>query len=229
MLIEIVAYEYMDVIRKVWRKTLEIFFPVICISCSKYLPPEENENLLCQECFNSIEILEEDPKTQVHSIGLYSSKPLRDLIHGLKFKRFTRAIDQIGDLVEKYLEKNPHSVLKTCNLVTFIPLHPMREKHRGFNQAELIAKVLENHLNTPLQPLLKRARQTKEQYSIKDFSTRAKNVQGCFKLLGNTSLDRKILLVDDVYTSGSTATEAIQMLRTVNSESIIVFVLARTR
>ena len=55
--IEIVAYEYMDVIRKVWRKTLEIFFPAICVSCSGYLGEGEVDNLLCNRCFDSIEIL----------------------------------------------------------------------------------------------------------------------------------------------------------------------------
>src|SRR3989344_1657628 len=129
--IEIVAYEYMGAIQKVWQKISEIFFPLICISCSKYLPQEESENLLCFECFNAIEILEETPDTQVNAIGLYSSKPLRDLIHGLKFKRYTRAMHQVDELIDKYLEKNPNTILRTCNLITFIPLHIKREKNRG--------------------------------------------------------------------------------------------------
>ena len=219
----------MSLIRVVWSKILEILFPRICISCSRYLSQNEGENLLCDACFDSIEILEEVPGARVHSVGLYSSKPLRDLIHGLKFKRYIKAMSQIEKLIHKYFEKNPNSVLKQCDLITFIPLHPERQRKRGFNQAELIARVSENYSHISVQPLLKRINSTQEQSSIKGFPNRAENVRGCFELLVNTPVNQKILLVDDVYTSGSTATEAVRVLRAGNPQSIIVFVLAEVR
>ena len=230
MLIEIVAYEYMDFIRKVWRKTLEIFFPAICISCSKNLSPTEDNNLLCKECFDSIEILEEDRKTRVHSIGVYSSKPLRDLIHALKFKRYLRAMAQIGELIDKYLEKNPDSLLKTCDLITFIPLHPRREKNRGFNQADLIAKTLGNKLDVEVKTTLRRVRDTKEQSLIKDPRKRLKNIKGCFVVKDTITLrEKRIILVDDVHTSGATINEAVETLHQAGVEKVRVFVLARAK
>ena len=227
MLIEIVAYEYMDFIRKVWRKTLEIFFPAICISCSKNLSPTEDNNLLCKECFDSIEILEEDRKTRVHSIGVYSSKPLRDLIHALKFKRYLRAMAQIGELIDKYLEKNPNSMLRKCDLITFIPLHPQRQRVRGFNQAGLIAKVLGDQLDIEVLPTLKKVKNIKEQSLIKDYRLRDNNVRGCFGLINSIANNKKIILVDDVYTSGATIDEATLTLFKNKVGEVKVFVLVK--
>ena len=218
----------MLVIHKVWQKILGMLFPTICISCLGYLRTEESEKMLCGKCFDSIEILEEIPEAQVHAVGLYSSKPLRDLIHGLKFKRYIKAMDQIEELIQRYIEKNPNSILKKYDLITFIPLHPARQRVRGFNQAELIAKVLGDKLNIEVLPTLKKVKNIKEQSLIKDYELRANNVTGCFELINPILNNKKIILVDDVYTSGATTMEALRVLNAAENDEITIFVLAKT-
>lgn len=217
----------MDLIQTIWLKILELLYPQICISCSQYLLPDEREKLLCNKCFDYIEILKENHLEYVHSISLYNSKPLRDLIHGLKFKRYANAMGQIEELIQKYLDKNPNSILKTYDLITFIPMHPKRQRVRGFNQAELIAKALGKRLGIKVLPILKKVKDIKEQSLIRDVGLREKNVRGCFELMDSVSRNIKIILVDDVYTSGATIKEAAIMLGQTNEREISIFALAK--
>lgn len=122
-------------------------------------------------------------------------------------------------------------------ILTFIPLFRLKENTRGYNQSELIASAISKIIKEktgreiPIQKILKRNRNTKTQTEIKDYATRAENIKNCFSLIQNLDFkiqNSHIVLVDDVFTSGSTMKEAIKTLRQNGFKNIIGFVVLKT-
>lgn len=113
-------------------------------------------------------------------------------------------------------------------LVAPIPLHPKKERQRGFNQSKLIAEFLTDKLNLEFCDALKRIKNTEPQAKIKDPEKRMKNINGCFEIKNPEKIQGKnILLVDDVFTSGSTISEAVKILKINGASKIIAVVLAK--
>jgi ComF family protein len=112
-----------------------------------------------------------------------------------------------------------------------IPLHPKKERERGFNQSLLIAEALRDFLSgsPPLiSQILVRVKNTKAQAEIKDSDKRKENVRSCFAVKNPSEIKGKnIILIDDVFTSGATANEAVRTLKTAGARRILVLVLAK--
>ncbi|MDP3014862.1 MAG: phosphoribosyltransferase family protein [bacterium] len=114
-------------------------------------------------------------------------------------------------------------------LIVPIPLHPGRERERGFNQAKLLAEITARHFNLPLIDGLKRIKNNKPQAKLKDFEKRIKNISGCFEIKNpNFIKGKNIILVDDVFTSGATINEAVRILKKNCAGKIIAMVIAKT-
>jgi len=112
-----------------------------------------------------------------------------------------------------------------------LPLHPSREKERGFNQSELLAEIISKTFNLPLEKnILIRAKNTRAQAELTDWEERQANLQNAFTVANPENLKGKnIILVDDVYTSGATMSAAAETLRASGAKKIIGLVLAKTR
>jgi ComF family protein len=113
-------------------------------------------------------------------------------------------------------------------LIVPVPLHKSRLRHRGFNQSLILAKIVAKRLNKKLDyTTLKRTRLTKPQTELKG-EERRRNVRGAFELKDNALVKgKRVLLVDDVYTTGATITECARVLKRANAE-VSVLTLART-
>ena len=110
---------------------------------------------------------------------------------------------------------------------TPVPLHPTRLRERGFNQAELIAKILAQKINIPLGCALERIRYTTTQTAF-DRIERMENLRGAFRLrkkIGVRGLH--VLLVDDILTTGSTLSECARVLREAGARSVYAVTAAR--
>ncbi len=217
--------------QKIWHKFLEILFAAVCANCKGRLVDDEQHFALCRRCFESIEFFRTSPHPELIAVGSYSNDALRTLIFSLKFKRFTNTLEQIRSLIENYLRSRNDLQLEQFECITYIPLHPARERERGFNQAKLIAEILGDLTQLPIENTLKRVRNTKAQSRIKSAKKRLLNVQGCFSPRGSLReiQDKNILVVDDIYTSGATAAEAVRTLKKAGAKSVKLFVLARAR
>jgi ComF family protein len=91
-----------------------------------------------------------------------------------------------------------------CDALVPVPLHPTRERARGFNQSRYLAERLSTHLKTPVEEALRRTRRTTAQVQL-GVDARRRNVTGAFTPSLEATLDgRSFMLVDDVVTSGST-------------------------
>jgi len=112
-----------------------------------------------------------------------------------------------------------------------LPLHPSREKERGFNQSELLAEIISKTFNLPLEKnILIRAKNTRAQAELTDWEERQANLQNAFTVADPENLKGKnIILVDDVYTSGATMSAAAETLHKAGAKKIIGLVLAKTR
>ncbi len=151
--------------------------------------------------------------------------PLRALIHALKYRGMRRALADLTHLCSRtdgYFE-----TLQSAVLVP-IPLHPSRERERGYNQAALLADAFSKHLkDTPSRPLLRRTRKTPSQTQL-DLPSRHENMREAFAPIPNPAVekDRLHVLVDDVFTTGATLNAAAVALRRAGVKQIRVATLA---
>lgn len=230
---------------------LDILFPPICLNCRKALTnAEDNADLrgkfICEQCFNLIKIntalfcpvcrarLAENKKIchrgasyLLGAVGNYNDPVLQNLIHYFKYKKFENLAPILNEMLVKYLKLIN---LKLKNFVVVpIPLHPGRERERGFNQAKLLAEAAARHFNLPLADGLERIKNNKPQAKLKDFEKRTKNISGCFKIKNPDFIKGKnIVLIDDVFTSGATMDEAARILKKNSAGKIIALALAKT-
>jgi len=114
------------------------------------------------------------------------------------------------------------------DLLLPVPLHRDRLRQRGFNQASVLAWPLARRFGLPMpQGLLRRARPTVPQVALPE-RERRQNVRGVFVVADKRALQgRRVLLVDDVLTTGATATECSRVLRAAGAETVDVLTLAR--
>ena len=118
--------------------------------------------------------------------------------------------------------------LRDADLVTFVPVSRLRRFSRGYDQAELLARETAKTLGLPCAPTLTH-RHTKRQSRMRDAAARRANVSGAFSLRPGTDVaGKRILLIDDICTTGATMAEAARVLRTAGAECVRGAVLAVT-
>jgi ComF family protein len=106
-------------------------------------------------------------------------------------------------------------------------LHPARERERGFNQAALLAEWLSERLSLPLRPALERVHYTTTQTAF-DRAERMQNLRGAFRLRKKADVrSLRVLLIDDVLTTGSTLSECARVLKEAGAQSVHAATAAR--
>lgn len=152
----------------------------------------------------------------------YQDEKVKAIIDGIKFDFNKR-------LVKESLKKFKFETGESFDFLVPVPLHFYRENWRGFNQAEEIAKVVGEKMKIEVKNVLKRNRKTKQQSLILDRKLREKNVKGAFEINEKylKSLKRiKVLLVDDVFTSGADMRECTKVLKKAGVEIVWGLALA---
>lgn len=227
----------MKSIQRIWRTVLDIFFPAVCANCGKYAGNEKLNDIICRACFDLIRInsvwLPGASNMIVAAAGSYGDKPLRELVHLLKYGGIEKSAAVLANVISKYLDQVGLANIIDINnaAIVPVPLHPERLKKRGFNQSELIAKEVGKALGIKVINALKRVRNTSPQIDMKDDRDRKANLKGAFALRGNaeTAAGLDLILIDDVYTSGATMEAAIKALKELRPRKTIALVAARAR
>ena len=156
-----------------------------------------------------------------YSFGAYEDE-LRKLIHLFKYQKIKTLAKPLGELLVRSLPLD-----QNFDIVTAMPLHWLRQLERGFNQAELLAAPLAKRLNVPLMATLKRVRSTPNQAGLTNAKRRA-NVAGAFRVNSRFDLSgKRVLLVDDVLTTGASAGAAAAVLKKAGAKHVTVLTLAR--
>ncbi len=244
--------------KKIEGSFISLFLPAECKICSKPLK-SSNRSFICEECWNKVEWLEppycsrcskpfflsETSPINSFSIcaeckknSLYFKKVfvptlyegvMKKIIHIFKYERKRGVIRGIKKIMETYFSQN-HFPFSLPHLVVPIPLYRKKLKERGFNQAELLARIIAEYFNIELSKNnLKKIKPTKSQTKL-SASERIKNMKGAFVVKNKEEFcGKSILLVDDIYTTGATVKEAAEILKKAKTKEIYAFTLARAK
>jgi ComF family protein len=173
----------------------------------------------------------EPPFAKAAAYGSYDGG-LRELIHLLKYEQVRPAANVLGRMLAEAIEDLQPSFGVTVLLVP-VPLHAGKLRQRGFNQSELIARATLKLKPAGDRPVLKanvleRRRETQSQTGLTRHQRR-ENIRGAFVVTKPDEVrGREILLVDDVFTTGTTVSECARILRRAGASKVLVATVART-
>lgn len=185
----------------------------ICPICGDF----HNGQGVCQRCSTAPPAFD-----AVRSWGVFSG-PLRNAIHALKYKNDLG----LGEVLASYLIKYFNQLNWSIDLVQPVPLSKQRKNERGYNQAEYLARPFSYALNLPFTTrAVKRIRNTRSQVGL-SAEQRVENVQNAFVTDNRIVTNKKILLIDDVTTTGATIKSCAEALRKGGAEKVYGLTLAR--
>jgi ComF family protein len=182
--------------------------PPFCSQCGEPFPAIEG---LCGFCLRG------EHAFDFARSALLFTNTLREIIHHLKYADRVSLARPLGDILRQCLERENFA----GDYVVPVPLHRARERTRGFNQAELIAARLGRPMS---MRLLRRKKNTASQTGLTR-SQRQHNLAAAFEVRGE--IRGSVILVDDVYTTGSTMNEAARTLKRAGAQRVEVLTVAR--
>ena len=194
--------------------------PPFCATCSEPFDGSITDTFSCANCAHRT----------LHftsAVSAYRSRGVvRKIIHDFKYGKQLHLRHVIGDWLVQTLD-DPRLVGRQVDLVVPVPLHPARKRERGFNQAELLAEALSAHAGLPMRNALERIRYTTTQTAF-DRSERMENLRDAFRLRKKADVRRlRVLLIDDVLTTGSTLSECARVLKASGAISVHAATAAR--
>ena len=211
---------------KILNFFLNILFPEYCIHCNICL--NYSEPIICSKCvdvdYNTVsENAYENFYFRNHFYLTVINETFKILIHNLKYQKRSLIGTYFGKKEGLILQSNIHFKSTHYDYITPVPLHRLKKHERGYNQAEKISKGLSDILGIRKEKIIKKVRNTESQTKLSKIE-RVNNVKKSFKLNKKLQLKNKnILIVDDVFTTGSTVNECAKILR--NSGANIVDVI----
>lgn len=204
---------------------LNLIYPKKCFSCGK------SKVYFCNFCLKN---LKEPPYFYLNGLdnliigGSTKNQALFKAIKFLKYYGVKEISPDLGWLLSQRIkEKIPDYRFNT--ILVPIPLFFKRERPRGFNQAELLARVVSENLNVPLRNnLLERTKDTSPQAKTKSRRERFDNIKNSFKAIPSQDLENsRVILVDDIMTTGATLSEAARILKKAGAKIVIGLVVAK--
>src|SRR3989339_1972911 len=201
---------------KIFKNILAVLFPQKCLGCKK-----ENE-ILCPNCLLKISRPDTPYLNGVHIAANYQDMVLKKALWMLKYRGVKQLAKPLAEIVKERIWKK----LETENwLVVPVPLSKNKLRHRGYNQAEMIAGELSGDVRADI--LFKKFH-TKSQVEVKNKEERLANIVGSFEIKNpETIKGKKIILIDDVLTTGATMREAKKILISAGVKKVVGIAVAR--
>jgi len=206
---------------------LSIIFPPKCVLCGTILLAKEDRAEPCEACLSKLPILKE-PRVEIVP-GLVCLAPLkytdnvRQGLHGLKFGRRVTGIKYFARLMVQCLKRYG---ISDFDAVTWVPVSLARERRRGYDQSELLAHEIAKLIGSKSCRMIYKVRNVKPNSSLKTEEERRANVTGAFRLVPFVNSHDKLLLIDDVLTTGSTIAECSALLTANGTKEIVVLAVA---
>lgn len=224
---------------------LDLFFPRRCIVCDYVVFPKGN--LVCSQCLRKLKIIKEpfcckcgkqltefgkeycfDCATKPHKYNkgraLFEYDCIQESIFKFKYQNRQEYSEFYGREVFIHLGNE----IKSWNAEALIPvpLHKSKMKKRGFNQSQLLANEISKYFNIPVEnSIIVRCKKTVPQKELDD-RARQNNLKKAFKIVGNDVKLKTIIVIDDIYTTGSTIDGMTEQLKNVGIENIFFITLA---
>ena len=205
-----------------------LLFPTKCILCGRLL--ERNEKDLCSDCRVNAPVcpVSRTKLPFIHGwVALWHYEDhARASILRYKFQNRRGYAKIYGKLLaDKLQQEYPEGF----DLITWVPISTLRKLNRGFDQVELLANAVGAHLQQKPLRILKKIRHNRPQSGITGHAHRKANVLGAYKVIHEQLAGKRVLLLDDIITTGATAGECARMLLTAGAKEVIVGAVAAAR
>jgi ComF family protein len=203
---------------ELWNGWLSCLAPARCCGCDDAVGDDVPG--FCEACSPLLDappVTLQPPAREAAAYGY--GGPLADAIGRLKYAARSDLVPALGEL----LARASLAYAGAVDVVIPMPLFPRRLRERGFNQSALLARYAARALGVPLRvDVLRRVRDTATQAGLSR-EARAANVRGCFRA---RALGQRVLLIDDVRTTGATLESAAQALRSAGAPDVVTLALA---
>lgn len=228
-----------SVLSKAGRQAIDLFFPPRCVVCGS------PESFLCARCAESLPTATLPrcgvcwrPLTRSPCGKCADSSPAfeglrspyvfeggaRELVHGLKYNHQTVLAEPMTELMSQFLRDDP----LPADVLVPVPLFPRRTRVRGYNQSALLARSLSKTLALPVdEQTLVRVRNTASQAGTSNADERKLNVRDAFSCRDRRLSGKRVLLVDDVSTTGATLDACAQALKSAGAQAVWALTFAR--
>lgn len=210
---------------------LDLLFPPKCVFCGKVL--DSGEDGLCARCQRDLPWLADGEAELTGEFFSLCAAPLRyqdkvrDSIRRYKFNGRRGYHKLYGKLVAQCVHDH---LAGRYDLITWVPLSRQRKKERGYDQAFLLASAAALELGEVAVETLRKERHTAAQSGLTEAAQRRANVLGAYTPVDPELVaGKRVLLIDDVVTTGSTLSECARTLRTMGAKDVVCAALARAR
>ena len=209
---------------------LDLLYPPKCPFCGRVL--ERGEEGWCASCQQDLPWTEPGGGKAVEGCAaclspLWYRDGAREGMHRYKFGGGRGHARLFGELMAQCLRDRWDGPV---DLITWAPLHPKRKKERGYDQAELLAQRVGGLTGLPVESTLEKHRATAVQSQTEGDEARKANVRGAYRALPGLDLTgKRVVLVDDVATSGATLAECAAALRAAGADCVVGLTFARAR
>ena len=212
------------------NKLLKLLFPPKCMLCGKVLGEEEE---ICASCREKVLLNTAPPRVEKGAFfdkaaaGLWYENEVRQAVQRLKYhekQSYARPLARVMAYAVR------HKLEEDIDLVTFVPTNAATLRERGYNQAELLARELATMLDKPCLPTLEKVRETRPMHGLRPEERRA-NVLGAYRLCcpETAVAGKRVLVADDILTTGSTLSECARMLKTAGASRVLCVCAAAAR
>lgn len=223
----------------IWNNLLNLFYPHLCLLCDKPLIEEEQE--LCLHCLCDLPRLGYHKRSDNPMFKLFAGIPqlkeaagfllyekeghTQSLVHSFKYRNNKKLAKYLGRIASLYLQAD--NMFNEIDILVPVPLHPKKEKKRGYNQSELIAQGIASIYNKPIIANILYRKTASSTQTNKSRYERHINVEKIFALKDTkTLISKHILLIDDVITTGATSMACIEALKIVPDIRISILALS---
>ena len=207
------------------EKLLDLFFPPRCAFCRR-----TGVHGVCADCertlpYAKVQLCEGAGFGRCASPLLYEDA-VRESLLRFKFHGAQSAAEGYGELLARCAAEELGGQFDT---VTWVPVSKKREHERGYDQARLLAKATAKALGMPLTPTLYKQRNTQPQSGTGDAAKRRANITGAYRIKkGADVTGKRVLLIDDIVTTGSTLSECARVLGKAGAEQVVCATVARS-
>ena len=224
--------EIKKIARIIYNSLSDLLFPPRCPVCGSYI--EEHTKILCPECKRNILVIGSyvdppEPLKEVWRITKYDYGT-RNIILNLKFEIQLKQLEILHKILNWAIKSDSGltKFLSKIDIATPVPLHAARERERGFNQVELIFADWIQGQNIPMKRLLIRNKATAHLYDL-NLDERRNVIKGVFALSAGADeiiSGKRILILDDIFTTGTTMSECARVLKENGAAEIYGLALA---